>query len=162
MACIQQCSNSPTVNHFINFVDLTTRVLTQHVESYWNRLKDMRGCHLQQLPGSTCGGKGMEKTERRHYSKHCPAIPSLVHFLFKVHHVPYGLRHLCTLLLANNFYCNIHPRVNPWVLHQKGSGQHTERLSLLWISKYLLWRQPCVVRCIVVAHALRNRYVTIV
>ena len=44
-----------TINHLVDFVDPTCGVFTQHVESYWNRvevkLKHMRGCHLQQLPG---------------------------------------------------------------------------------------------------------------
>lgn len=43
-----------TVNHSIEFVNPITGVDTQHVESYWNRvktkLKRMRGCHLLQLP----------------------------------------------------------------------------------------------------------------
>ena len=46
--CRQHC----TVNHSLHFVDPTTRVHTQNIESYWNqvkiKLKCMRGCH--QLP----------------------------------------------------------------------------------------------------------------
>ena len=42
------------VNHSIVFVNPTTGVHTQNVESYWNRvkikLKIMRGCHEHQLP----------------------------------------------------------------------------------------------------------------
>jgi len=38
----------------VNFVEPSTGVHTQHVESYWNRvktkLKRMKGCHGHQLP----------------------------------------------------------------------------------------------------------------
>ena len=42
------------VNHSVTFIDPTTGVPTQQVESYWNRiktkLKRMKGCHATQLP----------------------------------------------------------------------------------------------------------------
>ena len=42
------------VNRSISFVEPTTGVFTQNVESYWNRvktkLKRMKGCHGDQLP----------------------------------------------------------------------------------------------------------------
>ena len=53
------------VNNSLNFVDPVTGVHTQHVESYWNRvktkLKQMKGCHAGQLPSYL--------DEREHYGK---------------------------------------------------------------------------------------------
>ena len=46
-------SSHGTVNHSIEFVNSTTGVHTQNIESYWNRvktkLKRMKGCHATEL-----------------------------------------------------------------------------------------------------------------
>jgi len=54
---VQRLSNvtiHEVVNHSVNFVEPTTGVHTQNVESYWNKvktkLKRMKGCHGDQLP----------------------------------------------------------------------------------------------------------------
>jgi len=51
---IPTVANHGIVNHSLHFVEPTTGVHTQHVESYWCRvktkLKRMRGCHAHQLP----------------------------------------------------------------------------------------------------------------
>ena len=47
-------SSHGVVNHSLHFVEPTTGVHTQNVESYWARvktkLKRMKGCHAHQLP----------------------------------------------------------------------------------------------------------------
>ena len=47
-------SRHQTVNHSLHFKDPVTGVHTEHIESYWNRvktkLKRMKGCHRHQLP----------------------------------------------------------------------------------------------------------------
>ena len=47
-------NNIKWLNHSLNFVDPRTGVHTQHVESYWNRVKlkfkKMRGVQASQLP----------------------------------------------------------------------------------------------------------------
>ena len=54
---VQQLGNvhqHQTINHSLHFVDPTTGVHTQNVESYWNRvktkLKRMKGCREEQIP----------------------------------------------------------------------------------------------------------------
>jgi len=61
-----------TVNHLLQFKDPVTGVHTNHIESYWNRvkvkLKRMRRCHCPQLPSyldSICGLSGMTKPPNR-------------------------------------------------------------------------------------------------
>ena len=47
-------SRHQTVNHSLHFKDPVTGAHTEHIESYWNRvktkLKRMKGCHRSQLP----------------------------------------------------------------------------------------------------------------
>ena len=54
LAAYNRIQTLPNVNHSRHFVEPTTGVHTQNVESYWCRvktkLKRMRGCHAHQLP----------------------------------------------------------------------------------------------------------------
>ena len=50
---LQQVSQHNTVNHSLHFIDPTTGVHTQNIESYWNRVKGkfkrMKGVHESML-----------------------------------------------------------------------------------------------------------------
>ena len=54
VSSLPNVNNHGVVNHSFEFINPTTGVHTQNVESYWNRvkikLKRMRGCHENQLP----------------------------------------------------------------------------------------------------------------
>ena len=53
VASLPNVSSHGTVNHTYNFVDPTTGVHTQNVDSYWNRVKErlkwVKGCTAIQL-----------------------------------------------------------------------------------------------------------------
>ena len=52
-AAYNNVAQHQTVNHSIEFVNSATGVHTQHIESYWNRvktkIKKMKGCHDQMI-----------------------------------------------------------------------------------------------------------------
>ena len=54
VAALPTVAGHSTVNHSLFFVDPATGTHTQHIESYWNRVKQkfkaMRGCHQHMLP----------------------------------------------------------------------------------------------------------------
>ena len=54
VASLPAVASHGTVNHSIEFVNTTTGVHTQNIESYWNRvktkLKRMKGCHQTEFP----------------------------------------------------------------------------------------------------------------
>ena len=53
VASLPNANSCSSVNHSTTFVDPITDTHTQHIESYWNRvkikLKHMRGCHENQI-----------------------------------------------------------------------------------------------------------------
>ena len=57
----QPVSQHQTVSHSLNFVDPTTAVHTQNVESYWNRVKRKFKCmnHLHELMLTSCNDEFM-------------------------------------------------------------------------------------------------------
>ena len=54
MATLPSVSTHGTVIHSLHFVDPTTGIHTQNIESYWERVKTkikrMKGCHAHQIP----------------------------------------------------------------------------------------------------------------
>lgn len=77
-------SRHMTVNHSVNFVDPVTGVHTQHIESYWNRvkqkLKRMKGCSRAMLSGYLDGFMWKERygsTRREAFDNLCGILPCI-------------------------------------------------------------------------------------
>ena len=86
VASLPSVQNHQTVNHSITFVDLTTGVHTQHVESYWNRvkvkLKHMKGCHSQNIPHEFMyvereTWQNWSTSIYKHFKRYCTTVPIL-------------------------------------------------------------------------------------
>ena len=75
-------SRYQTVNHPLHFKDPVTGVHTEHIESYWNRvktkLKRMKQCHCSQLPSYLDKFMWFERhgtTVRQHLTAYVVILP---------------------------------------------------------------------------------------
>ena len=80
---LSNVSSHDVVNHSVNFAEPSTGVHTQHVKSYWNRvktkLKRMKGCNGHQFMWRECYGTSTTYIgTAKHPDGYCTPISSLM------------------------------------------------------------------------------------
>ena len=85
---LSNVSSHATVNHSLHFVDPSTGVQTQNVESYWattkRKLKNMKGCHAHSSQATLmkeCGERDLELMALQHSQESVSTLLTNIPFL---------------------------------------------------------------------------------